>query len=206
MTGETPTSTATAIALAGAFAAVIAGGVALFNSWMAVRWKRAELANTYLKDFNENAELVFTGRCLDWNAGLLALPENLAPYMPSGEKVIDHRRALLIEALDPAITAAGLKADPRIQIYRIAIDSFLSWLCLVSNALDRRLFHVVDLEEIAYWAARVESDSAVKAFAFAYGYKPGLEKLFAACRTQRSNYKTWWFPQTLLMRLMHRPL
>ena len=66
-----PMETATAIAYAGAFAGLVGGGVALFNSWKAVRWKRSELANNYLKDFNNNAELVFAGRCLD-----LPLPFN----------------------------------------------------------------------------------------------------------------------------------
>ena len=62
-----PSDAATAIAYVGAFVGLVGGGVALFNSWKAVCWKRAELANGYLKDFNRNPELVFAGRCLDWN-------------------------------------------------------------------------------------------------------------------------------------------
>ena len=83
-----PSEAATAIAYVGAFVGLIGGGVALFNSWTAVRWKRAELANSYLKDFNNNAELVFAGRCLDWNGGRLVLPESLRPYMPEGARYI----------------------------------------------------------------------------------------------------------------------
>ena len=37
------------------------GIVALLNYRKAVLWKRAELANNYLKDFNNNPELVFAG-------------------------------------------------------------------------------------------------------------------------------------------------
>src|SRR5207249_1873978 len=87
-----PSETATAIAYAGAFVGLIGGGVALFNSWKAVCWKRAELANTYLKDFNNNPELVFASRCLDWNGGRLVLPESLRPYMPDGTQFIQHDR------------------------------------------------------------------------------------------------------------------
>ena len=87
-----PSETATAIAYVGAFVGLVGGGVALFNSWKAVRWKRAELANSYLKDFNNNAELVFAGRCLDWNGGKLVLPESLRPYMPDGSHFIQHDR------------------------------------------------------------------------------------------------------------------
>src|SRR6266851_5219875 len=60
------TDAATAIAYTGAFVGLVGGGVALFNARKAVCWKRAELANTYMKDFNNNPELVFAGRCLDW--------------------------------------------------------------------------------------------------------------------------------------------
>ena len=85
-----PSETATAIAYVGAFVGLIGGGVALFNSWKHVCWKRAELANNYLKDFNNNPELVFAGRCLDWNGGKLILPESLRAYMPDGVNVIEH--------------------------------------------------------------------------------------------------------------------
>ena len=53
-----PTDAATAIAYVGAFVGLVGGGVALFNARKAVGWKRAELANTYMMDFNNNAELI----------------------------------------------------------------------------------------------------------------------------------------------------
>jgi len=49
-----PIDGATAIAYMGAFVGLVGGGVALFNARKAVCWKRAELANTYMKDFNNN--------------------------------------------------------------------------------------------------------------------------------------------------------
>lgn len=85
----------------GVTAAVVGGIVALLNYRRSVQWKRAELANNYLKDFNSNAELVFAGRCLDWFVGKLALPENLRAYMPDNAKVIQHDRAIFAQALDP---------------------------------------------------------------------------------------------------------
>src|SRR5258708_1650447 len=131
----------TVIAGVGVAAAVVAGVVGFLNYRRSVQWKSAELANSYLKDFNSNAELVFAGRCLDWFAGKLALPENLRAYMPDDAKIIQHDRAVFARALDPFLSSDGLNDDPRIQIYRTALDSFLSWLCLVSSALDRGLFH-----------------------------------------------------------------
>src|SRR5436189_2549830 len=119
-----PTDAATAIAYAGAFVGLVGGGVALFNARKAVCWKRAELANTYLKDFNNNPELVFAGRCLDWNGGKLILPESLRPYMPDGEKVIVHDRHVFATALSPHLQIGDMDEDPRIQIYRTSMDSF----------------------------------------------------------------------------------
>jgi len=145
-----PSETATAIAYVGAFIGLVGGGVALFNSWKAVCWKRAELANTYLKDFNNSSELVFAGRCLDWNGGKLILPEGLIPYMPNGEKFIQHDRRVFARALRPDLQISEMDEDPRIQIYRTSMDSFLSWLCLVSSALDRKLFLVADMQEVGY--------------------------------------------------------
>src|SRR5580704_6869015 len=96
-----PSETATSIAYVGAFVGLIGGGVALFNSWKNVCWKRAELANSYLKDFNNSPELVFAGRCLDWNGGKLILPESLRAYMPDEAKIITHDRRVFSKALRP---------------------------------------------------------------------------------------------------------
>ncbi len=127
---------ATVIAYIGAAVGLIGGGVALFNSWKAVCWKRAELANNYLKEFNNSPELVFAGRCLDWNGGKLILPESLRPYVLDGAQIIDHDRRVFAHALRPDLQLGEMDDDPRIQIYRTSMDSFLTWLCLVASALD----------------------------------------------------------------------
>ena len=188
------TEVANTIAYVGAFAGLVGGGVALFNSWKAVSWKRAELANTYLKDFNNNAELVFAGRCLDWNGGKLALPENLRPYMPNEERFIIHDRKLFERSLDIRLTVSEMDSDPRIQIYRTSIDSFLSWLSLVSGAIERKLFGVADIEDVAYWVAKIEGDAALWPFIIGYGYQSAIQKLSARCRREKSSYQRWQFP------------
>jgi hypothetical protein len=186
--------TATAIAYVGAFAGLVGGAVALYNSWNSVRWKQAELANSYMKDFNNNPELVFAGRCLDWNAGRIVLPESLRPYLSDGASVIHHDRRVFAGALDPRLNVSELDRDPRIQIYRTSIDVFLSWLCLVSSAIERKLFRVADIEDVGYWISKIENDSAVQSFVIAYGFQSGIEKLTRRCRADKSNYQRWWFP------------
>ena len=81
-----PTDAATAIAYVGAFVGLIGGGVGLFNARKALLWKRAELANTHMKDFNSSPELVFASRCLDWMGGKLILPESLRPYAEGSKR------------------------------------------------------------------------------------------------------------------------
>jgi hypothetical protein len=189
-----PSEAATAIAYVGAFAGLVGGGVALFNSWKAVCWKRAELANTYLKDFNSNAELVFAGRCLDWNGGKLLLPESLRPYMADGASFINHDRRVFARALRPDLQLGEMDQDPRIQIYRTSMDSFLSWLCLVASALDRKLFLVDDMQDVGYWVAKIQSEVVVHPFIVAYGYRENIEKLMHLYRSKKSPYKNWVFP------------
>jgi hypothetical protein len=193
-----PSDTATAIAYVGAFVGLVGGGVALFNSWTAFRWKRAELANSYMKDFYNTPELIFAGRCLDWNKGKLALPECLQPYMPKNAQVIEHDRKIFAKALRPDLGTKGVDDDdPRIQIYRIAIDSFLSWLCLVASALDRKLFSAKDIEDVGYWVAKIQSEVVMHGFIIAYGYQQNIEKLIRIFREKDTTYKNWVFPINL---------
>ena len=189
-----PSETATAIAYVGAFVGLVGGGVALFNSWKAVCWKRAELANSYLKDFDNNAELVFAGRCLDWNGGKLVLPESLRPYMPDGTQFIQHDRRVFAKALRPDLQVGEIDEDPRIQIYRTSMDSFLSWLCLVASALDRKLFLVADIQDVGYWVAKIQSEVVLHPFIIAYGYQESIEKQIRCYRRKQSPYKNLVFP------------
>src|SRR5947207_2400325 len=159
----------------------------------AVRWKRAELASNYLKDFNNTPELVFAGRCLDWNGGKLVLPESLRPYTPDNAQLIQHDRRVFAKALRPDLQLSEMDDDPRIQIYRTSMDSFLSWLSLVSSALERKLFFVADLEDVGYWVAKIQSEVAVHGFIAAYGYQENFEKLIRFYRRGKSPYKNWRF-------------
>lgn len=90
-----PRDVATAIAMVGLFATLVGASVPLFNSWKAVCWKRAELANSYIKEFNSNDEMVFAGRCLDWEGGRLFLPEKLRAYLPDKASFIEHDKRVM---------------------------------------------------------------------------------------------------------------
>jgi hypothetical protein len=180
-----PSDAAIAIAYVGAFVGLIGGGVSLFNSWKAVCWKRAELANNYLKEFNSNQELVFASRCLDWNGGKLVLPESLQPLMPDGAQFIQHNRQIFEKSLKPDLKVSELDEDARIQIYRTAIDSFLSWLALISSALDRKLFFVEDMQEVRYWIARIEGEKVLHPFIHKFGYRETMDNLAAHYAAKR---------------------
>jgi hypothetical protein len=192
-----PTDVPTAILYVGAVIGLVGGGVSLFNTRKAVLWKRAELANTYMKDFNSSPELVFASRCLDWRGGKLILPESLRPYMPDGASVIIHDLAVYARAVDPFLQVGELNEDPRIQIYRTSLDGFLSWLSLVASALDRKLFLVADIEDLGYWVAKIESEVVIHPFIIGYGYQGNIEKLIRLYREKESAYKNWVFPISL---------
>jgi hypothetical protein len=82
------------------------------------------------------------------------LPESLRPYMPDNAQTIEHDRLLFAKALRPDLPLSGMDEDPRIQIYRTSMDSFLTWLCLVASALDRKLFLVADIQDVGYWGQK----------------------------------------------------
>jgi hypothetical protein len=189
-----PSDAATAIAYVGAFMGLVGGGFALFNARKAVCWKRAELANTYMKEFNNNPELVFAGRCLDWQGGKLIVPESLCAYLPDGAKVIEHDRTVYAAAVSPFLQVGDMDDDPRVQIYRTSLDMFLSWLALVASALDRKLFLVADIHDVGYWVAKIESEVVIHPFIVAYGYATSLQKLIRLYRHKNSDYKNWVFP------------
>lgn len=189
-----PGDLGTAIAAVGVFGALVAGAVALFNSRKAVLWKRAELANSYMKDFNSSQELVFAGRCLDWNGGTLILPESLRAYTPDNASILKHDRRIFARALRPDLQLSEMDSDPRMQIYRTSMDSFLSWLSLVSSALERKLFLAADIQDVGYWVAKIESEVDLHPFIVAYGYGESLQKLIRTFRNEESAYRNWVFP------------
>jgi len=189
-----PSDLNTTIAAVGVFGALVAGAVALFNSRKSVLWKRAELANSYMKDFNSNQELVFAGRCLDWNGGTLIVPESLRAYTPDNAAILKHDRRIFARALRPDLKVSEMGEDPRIQIYRTSMDSFLCWLALVSSALERKLFLAADIQDVGYWVAKIESEVALHPFIVAYGYGESLQKLIRTFRNKDSAYRNWVFP------------
>jgi hypothetical protein len=172
-----PSDTATVIAYLGAFAGLIGGGVALFNSWKAVRWKRAELANSYLKNLDDDPELVFAALCLGWEKGKLAVPETLRPYMTNNAQVIEHDWSVFCKALSEHLTPEEMNEEPRLQIYRIAADSFLSWLSLVSDAIDRKLFIAADVKSLGYWLDQIRWEQALQGFMTTFGYREDIDRL-----------------------------
>ena len=122
------------------------------------------------------------------------LPESLRPYMPNAEQFIQHDRRVFAEALRPDLQIHEMEEDPRIQIYRTSMDSFLSSMSLVASALDRKLFAVADLQDVGYWVAKIQSEVVVHGFIVAYGYRENMEKLIHLYRRKRSPYKNWVFP------------
>ena len=166
------------IAIITVLLAAIGGALALFNAWKAILWKRAELASSYMKELNSNAELVFACRALDWNGGRLVVPEQLRPLLlDDNTKTIVHERPVFQKAMRVSLSVAEAEHDPRMQIYRTALDALLSWLDIVDSALSRNLFLVQDLREVKYWVDRIADNPDLTGFINNFGYRPMLDRL-----------------------------
>ncbi len=116
------------------------------------------------------------------------------PYLPDGEKIIEHDRRIYAIAVSPFLQLGEMDHDPRVQIYRTSLDMFLSWLALVASALDRKLFLVADIHDVGYWVAKIESEVVIHPFIVGYGYATSLQKLIRLYRHKESYYKNWVFP------------
>jgi hypothetical protein len=137
--------------------------------------------------------LTFAGRCLAWSGGKLIVPESLRPFLADGEKTIQHDKLIFAHALRPDLQIGELEDDPRVQIYRTSMDSFLSWLSLVASGLNRNLFAVADIEEVGYWVAKLQSEPITHNFICTYGYQENINKLVTLFRRKKSPYQYWMF-------------
>ena len=192
-----PLEAAIAIAYVGATMGVIGGGIALFNARKTVLWKRAELANSYLRELSSNDELVFACRSLDWNGGILVVPDKLRPLLLGDKKTIAHDPTVLNTALRPGLLISDLEADERIQIYRTALDALLSWLSNLASGLERKLFTAKDLDEVGYWVHHIHNHGELLSFIEAFGYRANMEQLRRAFSYKAESYRDGRGPESL---------
>jgi len=171
--------TAIAISVASVCIAAIGGGVSLYNARKTVQWKRAEFANAQLKELVTNDELSFACRCLDWYGGVLVVPEKLQPLLGENKKTIDHNPDVFAAAVDAEVWLDEMAQEPRLQIYRTAADTLLTWLSTIESAIDRRLFDAADMREAKYWLDKVLAAPRMINFIEAYGYSDMIDRLAA---------------------------
>jgi hypothetical protein len=164
----------------GSVAGIVALGINFYNARQGVRWKQADLANAYLRELTSNQELVFACRALDWNGGRLVVPENLRPLLANESGFIPHDPDVLERAMRPELTIEEMDAEPRIQLYRTAIDTLLSWLVNVASGMEGELFVVDDVREIGYWVLAIQRVAILEGFIEAFGYKYSTDKLRSA--------------------------
>ena len=155
----------------------IGGAVALFNAYKAVEWKRAELASSFLKDFLTDPEIAFACRALDWYGGRLVVPECLRSLLDSTTNRIDHDFEIFRISMVPLVDYEAFVKEPRLQIYRTAMDTLFTRLSLISSAIDNRLFKPQDIDDIGYWIVRIHCVKFCEGFISEYGYSKSTEAL-----------------------------
>lgn len=169
----------TSIPALAASGGLLVGAIALANYRKSVRWKQAELANMQLRDLVTNEDLVFACRSIDWYGGLLVVPEALRPLLEEAGQsdVIEHSPSIVARAMAPDLSDEEMKSEPRLQLYRTAIDSLLSWFSLVQTSLHRKLYEPADIEAIAWWLFRIKQASYLEDFIQEFGYKEDVVAL-----------------------------
>ena len=88
----------------------------------------------------------------------------------------------------PGLLLSDLEEDPRLQIYRTALDSLLSWFSLVDNALQRKLFNAEDIKDAGYWVMQIENARWMDGFIYAFGYGRSTDRLREKFRPYYEGY------------------
>jgi hypothetical protein len=171
------------IAALGTLALGIIAGIATFLNYRnSVRWKHAELASKHLMELNSDAVLLFACRSLDWDIGILVIPESLQPIVANDRVpppiVIAHDKKRIAEAMVPDPHVHDAVQTTELQLYRTAIDSLLSWLSVVRQGLGRKLFTEGDIEPVAWWVFRVEQlYPQLEGYLMRFGYREDIDDL-----------------------------
>jgi hypothetical protein len=150
--------------------AAIAAGAAAWGAWMAIRnwknaventriantnaenaarWKRAELASSYLVPLFQDDELAFALRCIDWGTGVIPIPQrHLAMF--GDQKTIEHDPALLVRAMKPILTR-DVRDNPQGMLYRLAFDALFTRLEWIGYRVSSGLIRIEDVPDLKYW-------------------------------------------------------
>jgi hypothetical protein len=119
------------------------------NAENAVRWKRAELAASYMQPLFQEEELLFALRCIDWATGTLPVPLRHRPML-KGNDTIDHNPDLLVKAMQPKLTSE-VANTPQGMLYRLALDALFTRVEWIGNRVVSGLISVEDVPDLKYW-------------------------------------------------------
>jgi hypothetical protein len=123
--------------------------IANANAENAARWKRAELASSYLIPLFEDAELGFALRCIDWGKGVIPVPErHLAMFR--GEKTIEHKPVLVVQAMEPVLRP-DVSSNPQGMLYRLALDALFTRFEWIGYRVSNNLIQIEDVPDLEYW-------------------------------------------------------
>lgn len=135
--------------------------IANTNAENAARWKRAELASSYLAPLFTDDELAFALRCIDWGTGQIPIPERHRPMFDETATTIEHDRALLARAMIPQLQP-DVRSNNQAMLYRLALDALFTRLEWIGYRVSSGLIHIEDVPDLKYWMGALA----------AWGYAP----------------------------------
>jgi hypothetical protein len=124
--------------------------IANTNAENAARWKRAELASSYLAPLFTDDELIFALRCIDWGTGRIPIPERHRPMFKDQAITIDHKPELLARAMIPRLQD-DVRASEQAMLYRLALDALFTRFEWIGYRVSSGLIHIEDVPDLGYW-------------------------------------------------------
>jgi hypothetical protein len=115
----------------------------------AARWKRSELAASYLQPLFQDEELVFALRCLDWGVGTIPIPPRHRAMMKETDTIV-HDPVLLVKAMQPTLSAE-VADSPQAILYRLALDALFTRFDWIAHRIGSGLITIEDVPDLSYW-------------------------------------------------------
>ena len=123
--------------------------MALKNSELTERWKRAELAASCMRPLFEDEECLFALRCIDWGVGEIPVPSRHRAMVEDREK-IKHDCTLLAHAMEPTLRRE-IVDSPEGMLYRLALDTLFARLNWIGHRISNDLITIDDVPDLQYW-------------------------------------------------------
>lgn len=130
----------------------------LYKYTVAQRWKKSELAASFLEQLVSDPQLALCCQMLDYSSRRFVVPEMFRPI--SNEETFLHNWEDLIKGMLPEYDQSRFSWQQ--TLYRDLFDHFFGYLERVNHYISINLIDIRDLRSLSYWLDQIKQPRFVK--------------------------------------------